>query len=259
MGDNNDPIVSDTPAPGLSAWLRDAVAAMRGKGPDAPPAASVPVNDPNATVSDAEPRPAAKAVKAQAWPVPETTAEAAARPPRPPKPGRPFPSSPRPQSPDEARKDVHGAPAIWMAPFFLALAVVFILPFLAGLLTPHAPRETIDGLVHRLPSWARLLSPMMAGWLWAPWYVAAPAFLLHLRGAWITGVGMLDAVGWGTSAWALEGAAWLFRGRTTLTAGGFSAAEQKGCWQLLAVEFLFLLLTATMFGPTRRRWVRFEQ
>ncbi|MDB5431162.1 MAG: hypothetical protein JWP35_2278 [Caulobacter sp.] len=267
MEDNNDPIVSDSPAPGLSVWLSTALAALKRQ---PRPDADTP-NDPNATVSDAEPRrpakpgPAAK-VETRAAPKAEPPSDPALEPARAAlirsirKP-RPFPflSSPRPQSSDEAHRDVHGAPALWMAPFFLALALAFVIPFLAAFLTPAAPRATIDGLIHRLPGWARPLSPMMAGWLWAPWYVALPAFLMRLKAAWTTRLAILDAVGWAMSALALEGAAWLLRGRTALGAGGFSPAEQSGCWRLLIIEFVFLLFTATMFGPTRRQWVRFEQ
>lgn len=263
MDDNNDPIVSDTPAPGLSVWLSTALAALKRQ---PRPDADTP-NDPNATVSDAEPkRPAKPEAAAKATPKTEAPSDPALEPARAAlirsiKKPRPFTflSSPRPQSSEEARRDIHGAPALWMAPFFLALALAFIIPFLAAFLTPEAPRATIDGLIHRLPTWAQPLSPMLAGWLWAPWYVALPAFAMRLKAAWTTRLAILDAVGWGMSALALEGAAWLFWGRTVLTAGGFSPAEQTGCWRLLVVEFIFLLFTATLFGPTRRQWVRFEQ
>lgn len=165
---------------------------------------------------------------------------------------------PAPSAPDDgakAQRAIHGAPAFWMAPFFLAFAAAFALPLLAAWLSPAAPRQVIAGVTGALPGPTQPLAAMISGWLWAPWWIALPASLMRLRAAWVTARASLDAVGWGMAAWALEGAAWLFAGREALNTG-FSPAEQTGCWRLLVAEFVFLLVTATLFGPSepRRPW-----
>ncbi|MDO9247465.1 MAG: hypothetical protein Q7U11_13450, partial [Phenylobacterium sp.] len=101
------------------------------------------------------------------------------------------------------------------------------------------------------------LSAMLAGWLWAPWWLGGLALLFRLRAAWTAGKAVLDAVGWGMAALVVEGGAWLYFGREALEA--FSVAEQTGAWRLLAAEFIFLFLTAVLFGPNTYQRVRFEQ
>ncbi len=150
-----------------------------------------------------------------------------------------------------AEREVHGPPAVWMAPFFLLFALAYAAPLIANSLAPAAPRGMIHGLVAVLPPVAGRIEPLLAGWLWAPWWVAVPALFMRIKAAWTTVSATLDAVGWGMGALTLEGAAWLFFGRKLVTTG-FSPAEQDGAWQLLVLEFLFLLLTAITFGPTRR-------
>nr|MBP9232848.1 hypothetical protein [Phenylobacterium sp.] len=89
------------------------------------------------------------------------------------------------------------------------------------------------------------------------WWLGAIALFLRLRAAWTAGKAVLDAVGWGMAALVVEGAAWLYFGREALEA--YSAAEQTGAWRLLVAEFVFLFLTAVMFGPNTTRRVQFEQ
>lgn len=154
---------------------------------------------------------------------------------------------------------VHGKPMLWMAPFFLAFAFVFAFPHAAKVLSPEAPRVVIDSLVGRLPEVLSPLSPMMAGWLWLPWFVALPALLMRLRAAWTTRTAIMDAVGWSMAALAIEGGAWLYFGRKALEQAGTSAAERDGAWQLLVAEFIFLLLVATVLGPHTPRPRYFNQ
>ena len=156
----------------------------------------------------------------------------------------------------KAFRKVHGRPAIWMAPFFLLFAGLYAVPHLALLIRPQAPRSLITELVSGLPDWAQPLSAMLAGWLWAPLWLGVLALLFRLRAAWTASKAMLDAVGWGMAALVVEGGAWLLFGREALEA--FSVAEQTGAWRLLAAEFLFLFLTATLFGPNTYQRVRFE-
>ncbi|MDO8379999.1 hypothetical protein [Phenylobacterium sp.] len=157
----------------------------------------------------------------------------------------------------KAWRKVHGRPAIWMAPFFLLFAALYAFPHLALMIQPQAPRSLIAVLVAALPGWAEPLSAMLAGWLWAPWWLGVLALLFRLRAAWTAGKAMLDAVGWAMAALVVEGGAWLFFGREALEA--FSVAEQTGAWRLLAAEFIFLFLTAVLFGPNTYQRVRFEQ
>lgn len=157
----------------------------------------------------------------------------------------------------KAWRKVHGRPAFWMAPFFLLFAALYAVPHLALALEPQAPRDLITALVAALPDWGQPLSAMLAGWLWAPWWLGVLALLFRLRAAWTAGKAMLDAVGWGMAALVVEGGAWLFFGREALEA--FSVAEQTGAWRLLAAEFIFLFLTAVLFGPNTYQRVRFEQ
>jgi hypothetical protein len=173
----------------------------------------------------------------------------------------PTPSKAEAAAEKKALKDwrtVHGPPAIWMAPFFLLFAALFALPHLAQIIQPQAPRSLITALVAALPDVAQPLSPMLAGWLWAPWWLGLIAVLMRLRAAWVAGRAVLDAVGWGMAALVVEGAAWLYFGREALETG-FNAAEQTGAWRLLVAEFVFLFLTAVLFGPNTRQRVRFEQ
>lgn len=155
-------------------------------------------------------------------------------------------------------REVHGRPAVWMAPFFLVFAALFALPHLAQVVQPEAPRDFIGTLVAALPESAQPLSPIIAGWLWMPWWLGLIALLMRLRAAWVAARAILDAVGWGLAALVVEGAAWLYFGRKALEAG-FSTAEQTGAWHLLVAEFVFLSLTAVLFGPTSRQRIRFEQ
>ncbi|MFZ3005951.1 MAG: hypothetical protein WA047_07220 [Phenylobacterium sp.] len=156
-----------------------------------------------------------------------------------------------------AWRKVHGRPAIWMAPFFLVFAALHAVPHVALMVEPQAPRGLIADLVATLPDRAEPLSAMLAGWLWAPWWLGLIALLLRLRAAWTAGKAVLDAVGWGMAALVVEGGAWLYFGREALEA--FSVAEQTGAWRLLAAEFIFLFLTAVLFGPNTYQRVRFEQ
>ena len=183
----------------------------------------------------------------------------------------PTPTKPprrrRPKSPEasaaaaevKAFEKVHGAPMLWMAPFFLVFAFVFAFPHTAKLLTPEAPRIMINDLVERLPEVLSPLSAMMAGWLWLPWFVALPALLMRLRAAWETRNAIMDAVGWSMAALAIEGGAWLYFGRKALERVGTNAAEREGAWQLLVAEFIFLLLVATILGPHTPKPRHFNQ
>jgi len=175
--------------------------------------------------------------------------------------GRKAPAAGTGGAPDavKAFETVHGKPMLWMAPFFLAFAFVFAFPHAARLLSPDAPRVLIDSLVGRLPEVLSPLAPMMAGWLWLPWFVALPALLLRLRAAWTTRSAIMDAVGWSMGALAIEGAAWLYFGRKALEPAGTSAAERDGAWQLLVAEFVFLFLVATVLGPHTPRPRYFNQ
>ena len=157
----------------------------------------------------------------------------------------------------KAWRKVHGRPAFWMAPFFLVFAALYAVPHLALILEPQAPRGLITALVAELPARAEPLSAMLAGWLWAPWWLGLIGLLLRLRAAWTAGKAVLDAVGWGMAALVVEGGAWLYFGREALEA--FSVAEQTGAWRLLVAEFIFLFLTAVLFGPNTNQRVRFEQ
>ncbi|MCF8505181.1 MAG: hypothetical protein K9G59_09730 [Caulobacter sp.] len=157
----------------------------------------------------------------------------------------------------KAFEQIHGKPMLWMAPFFLAFAFVFAWPHAAKVLSPEAPRAVIDSLVARLPEVLSPLSPMMAGWLWLPWFVALPALLMRLRAAWTTRSAIMDAVGWSMAALVVEGGAWLYFGRKALETA--SAAERTGAWQLLAAEFIFLFLVATILGPHTPRPRYFNQ
>ena len=185
---------------------------------------------------------------------------------------RPRPADPAPKAPRRAAKarqdlaaaarvkawrKVHGRPAFWMAPFFLMFAALYAVPHLALILEPQAPRSLINDLVAALPGWAAPLSAMLAGWLWAPWWLGLIGLLFRLRAAWMAGKAILDAVGWGMAALVVEGGAWLYFGREALET--FSVAEQTGAWRLLAAEFIFLFLTAVLFGPNTYQRVRFEQ
>ena len=187
---------------------------------------------------------------------------------RRPRPADPEPRQKRPRQAAKARQDpaaaaqvkawrkVHGRPAIWMAPFFLVFAALYAVPHLALILEPQAPRSLINDLVAALPDWAAPLSAMLAGWLWAPWWLGLMGLLFRLRAAWTAGKAILDAVGWGMAALVVEGGAWLYFGREALEA--FSVAEQTGAWRLLVAEFIFLFLTAVLFGPNTYQRVRFE-
>lgn len=159
----------------------------------------------------------------------------------------------------KAFEQVHGKPMLWMAPFFLVFAFVFAFPHAAKILSPEAPRVVINDLVARLPEVLSPLSAMMAGWLWLPWFVALPALLMRLRAAWTTGSAIMDAVGWSMAALVIEGGAWLYFGRMALERAGTSAAERDGAWQLLAAEFIFLFLVATILGPHTPRPRYFNQ
>jgi hypothetical protein len=183
------------------------------------------------------------------------------KPPTPAKPSRKRRVEPAEAEADpagiKAFEKVHGKPMLWMAPFFLAFAFVFAFPHAARLLSPEAPRVVINDLVARLPEVLSPLSAMMAGWLWLPWFVALPALLMRLRAAWTTRSAIMDAVGWSMAALVVEGGAWLYFGRKALESA--SAAERTGAWQLLAAEFIFLFLVATILGPHTPRPRYFNQ
>jgi hypothetical protein len=159
----------------------------------------------------------------------------------------------------KAWREVHGPPVIWLAPVFLAFAAAYALPQLALFVEPDAPRGMIKAVIAALPDFAAPLEPMIAGWLWAPLWLALLALALRLRAAWVTHLAILDAVGWSMAAVVVEGGAWLLWGRNLLEQGGFSLAERDGVWQLMVGEIVFLFLTAVFFGPTSRQRIRFEQ
>ena len=191
-----------------------------------------------------------------------TRARLQRRTPVPPKPSRrrraAAPEADEaPAAAIKAFEQVHGKPMLWMAPFFLVFAFVFAFPHAAKVLSPEAPRAVIDSLVARLPELLSPLAPMMAGWLWLPWFVALPALLMRLRAAWTTRSAIMDAVGWSMAALVIEGGAWLYFGRKALESA--SAAERTGAWQLLAAEFIFLFLVATILGPHTPRPRYFNQ
>jgi len=151
---------------------------------------------------------------------------------------------------------VGGYPAVWMAPFFLVFAVLFALPHAANLLEPEAPRVWLASVVDRMPEQAAPLTDILAGWLWLPWWVGAAVLLLRLQAVRMTGRGILDAVGWAMAALVVQGAAWLLFGRAMLAEA--PQAVRDGAWHLLVAEFVFLFLTATLFGPNTYRRTNFE-
>lgn len=151
---------------------------------------------------------------------------------------------------------VGGYPAVWMAPFFLAFAVLFALPHAANLLAPEAPRAWLASVVVRLPDQAAPLTDILAGWLWLPWWVGAGTLLLRLQAVRMTSIGILDAVGWAMAALVVEGAAWLLFGRSLLAEA--PDAVRDGAWRLLVAEFVFLFLTATLFGPNTQRRINWQ-
>jgi hypothetical protein len=176
------------------------------------------------------------------------------------KPGRPSAKSrPAAAQPDDAEKAdkawiaVHGKPMLWTAPVFLAFAAVYAAPHLATLLSPDDPRALLKVWVDRLPDQAAPLNGVVAGWLWSPWWIGAPALLMRLNAARITARAIMDAVGWSMAALALEGAAWLYVGRKVLAQAAVPLAEREGAWQLLVAEFVFLFLAATVLGPHQPR------
>lgn len=149
-----------------------------------------------------------------------------------------------------------GYPAVWMAPFFLAFAVLFALPHFANLLAPEAPRAWLAVVVGQLPEQAAPLTDILAGWLWSPWWVGAATLLLRLQAVRMTARGILDAVGWAMAALVVEGAAWLLFGRSLLAEA--PEAVRDGAWRLLVAEFVFLFLTATLFGPNTERRINWQ-
>ena len=149
-----------------------------------------------------------------------------------------------------------GFPAVWMAPFFLVFAVLFALPHAANLLEPEAPRAWLAAVVARLPDQAAPLTDILAGWLWLPWWVGAATLLLRLQAVRMTSRGILDAVGWSMAALVIEGAAWLLFGRSLLAEA--PEAVRNGAWRLLVAEFVFLFLTATLFGPNTQRRINWQ-
>jgi hypothetical protein len=151
---------------------------------------------------------------------------------------------------------VGGHPAVWMAPFFLIFAALFALPHAANLLEPDAPRVWLASIVARLPDQAAPLTDILAGWLWLPWWVGAVALLLRLQAVRMTARGILDAVGWAMAALVVEGAAWLLFGRSLLAEA--PEAVRDGAWRLLVAEFVFLFLTATLFGPNTYRRINWQ-
>lgn len=151
---------------------------------------------------------------------------------------------------------VGGNPAVWMAPFFLVFAVLYALPHAANLLEPEAPRAWLASVVARLPDQAAPLTDILAGWLWLPWWVGAATLLLRLQAVRMTARGILDAVGWSMAALVVEGAAWLLFGRSLLAAA--PEAVRDGAWRLLVAEFVFLFLTATLFGPNTQRRINWQ-
>lgn len=162
-----------------------------------------------------------------------------------------------PQKPAKsAEQPLGGYPAVWMAPFFLVFAVLFALPHAANLLEPEAPRAWLASFVARLPDQAAPLTDILAGWLWLPWWVGLATLLLRLQAVRMTSRGILDAVGWAMAALVLEGAAWLLFGRSLLAEA--PEAVRDGAWRLLVAEFVFLFLTATLFGPNTQRRINWQ-
>ncbi len=160
----------------------------------------------------------------------------------------------RPAPPKE--QPVGGYPAVWMAPVFLVFAALYALPHAANLLEPEAPRAWLASVVARLPEQAAPLTDILAGWLWLPWWVGAATLLLRLQAVRMTSRGILDAVGWAMAALVVEGAAWLLFGRALLAEA--PEAVRDGAWRLLVAEFVFLFLTATLFGPNTQRRVNWQ-
>lgn len=220
---HNDPIISGPEPSGPAVWWRNLVSAVR--------AMRARVTGPSVK---------APAGKAKPSKVRQEDTEATA-------------------AETKAWRATHGPPFIWLAPVFLAFALAYVLPHLAEWLQPQAPRSMIKAFVAILPDFAAPLEPMLAGWLWAPLWVSLLALALRLRAAWVTHLGILDAVGWSMAALVVEGGAWLLWGRGVLERGAFSAAERDGVWQLMVGEFIFLFLTAVFFAPTSRQRIRFEQ
>lgn len=161
---------------------------------------------------------------------------------------------PRDAKPKE--QPVGGYPAVWMAPFLLVFAVLYALPHAANLLEPDAPRAWLASVVARLPEQAAPLTDILAGWLWLPWWVGAATLLLRLQAVRMTARGILDAVGWSMAALVVEGAAWLLFGRSLLAEA--PEAIRDGAWRLLVAEFVFLFLTATLFGPNTQRRINWQ-
>lgn len=152
-----------------------------------------------------------------------------------------------------------GAPAFILAPAYLLFAAVCVLPQVARMAAPEAPRAFIARAVAALPDWAAPMESVWNGWLWAPWWILAPALLMRLNSVRITVTASLDAVGWSMAALLVQTAAWLFYGRGFLARDGVSVAERDGAWQLLLAEFVFLFLVATWFSPNTGGRTRFEQ
>lgn len=220
MGEHhNDPIISGPEPSGPVVWWRNLVSALKAM------RARIP----------APPAPAPKAP--------------AAREPKSPKV---EPEAAEAAAEVKAWRATHGPPFVWLAPVFLAFALAYVLPHLAEVLQPQAPRSMIKAFVALLPGFAAPLEPMLAGWLWAPLWVSLLALALRLRAVWVTHLAILDAVGWSMAALVVEGAAWLLGGRHILAKGGFTAAEQDGVWQLMVGEIAFLFLTAVFFAPASR-------
>ena len=147
-----------------------------------------------------------------------------------------------------------------MAPFFVAFAILFALPHIVDLIAAE-PRAALKGMFSFMPVLPEKIAPlsdMLAGWLWLPWYLAIPSFCLRQRAAWITRRAILDAVGSSMAALALQGAAWYLLGREALAADTISVAERNGAWQLMALELVFLFLTAVMFGPSTRQRIHWQ-
>lgn len=152
-----------------------------------------------------------------------------------------------------------GAPALVLAPAYLAFAAAFALPQVARLASPADPRGFIAETVAKMPDWAAPMEAVWNGWLWAPWWIVLPATLFRLNGARITLGASLDAVGSGMAALVLSGAAWLYHGRVVLGREGVPLAERDGAWQLLVAEFVFLFLVASWFSPAMLRPNRIDQ
>lgn len=152
-----------------------------------------------------------------------------------------------------------GAPAWVLAPAYLAFAAAFALPQAAKLAEPESPRQFIAEVVAALPDWAAPMEGVWNGWLWAPWWVVLPAFLMRLNSVRITLSASLDAVGASMAALVICGAAWLYHGRAVLGHEGVPLAERDGAWQLLLAEFVFLFLVSVWFSPAMIRRTPFQQ